>query len=140
MLIDPDAELRRILLAEIGQITSFPAVGASIEDCAVPETLSGAVPLCRPSKTKVVRAALPAGMELITLPIRSPNAWLNPWLPAPAASLVGDQLSVASSQLFVVASRCSWIAWPGCIGMVRGMASKPGTKLKVRSFGMGLKP
>jgi GntR family transcriptional regulator len=89
VLIDPDAELRQILLAEIGQITSVPVVGASIEDCALPETLAAAIPLCRPSKTKVVRAALPAGVELITLPIRSPNAWLNPWLPAPAASLIG---------------------------------------------------
>jgi GntR family transcriptional regulator len=89
VLIDPDDELRRILLAEIGQITKFPATGASIEDCALPETLAGAVPLCRPSKTKAVRAVLPAGVELITLPIRSPNAWLNPWLPAPEASLIG---------------------------------------------------
>lgn len=89
VLIDPDTELRRILLAEIGQMTSFPARGASIEDCQVPETLAGAIPLCRPSKTKAVRAALPAGVELITLPIRSPNAWLNPWLPAPASVLIG---------------------------------------------------
>jgi GntR family transcriptional regulator len=89
LLIDPDAEVRRILLAEIGQMTSFPAMGASIEDCARPETLVAAVPLCRPSKTKMVRAALPAGVELITLPIRSPNAWLNPWLPAPRATLIG---------------------------------------------------
>jgi hypothetical protein len=89
VLIDPDAELRKILLAEISKITRFPATGASIEDCELPETLAGAVPLCRPSKTKLVRAALPAGVELITLPIRSPNAWLNPWLPAPAASLIG---------------------------------------------------
>jgi DNA-binding transcriptional regulator YhcF (GntR family) len=88
VLIDPDVELRRILLAEIGQITKFPVVGASIEDCGFPETLSAAIPLCRPSKTKLVRAALPAGVELITLPIRSPNAWLNPWLPAPKASLI----------------------------------------------------
>jgi GntR family transcriptional regulator len=77
------------LLAEIAQITKFPATGASIEDCALPETLAGAVPLCRPSKTKVVRAVLPAGVELITLPIRSPNAWLNPWLPAPSSALIG---------------------------------------------------
>jgi DNA-binding transcriptional regulator YhcF (GntR family) len=89
VLIDPDVELRRILLAEIGQITSFPVVGASIEDCALSGRLAAAIPLCRPSKTKLVRAALPAGVELITLPIRSPNAWLNPWLPAPAASLIG---------------------------------------------------
>ena len=89
VVIDPDEELRRILLAEIGELTKFPAMGASIEDCAGGEMLVGAIPLCRPSKTKMVRATLPAGVELITLPIRSANAWLTPWLPAPAASLVG---------------------------------------------------
>jgi DNA-binding transcriptional regulator YhcF (GntR family) len=89
VLIDPDAELRRILLTEIGQITNFTVTGASIEDCRLPETLAAAIPLCRPSKTKLVRAALPAGVELITLPIRSANVWLNPWLPAPKASLIG---------------------------------------------------
>ena len=89
LLIDPDAELRQILLTEIRKITSFPAKGASMEDCVLTETLVGAVPLCRPSKTKLVRAALPAGVELITLPIRSPNSGLVPWVPAPAASLIG---------------------------------------------------
>ena len=89
VLIDPDVEVRRILLAEIVKMTSLPVVGASLEDCARPETLVAAIPLCRPSKTKLVRAVLPTGVELITLPIRSPNAWLNPWLPAPKASLIG---------------------------------------------------
>lgn len=89
LLIDPDEEVRRILLVEIGELLKFPAVGASIEDCARAETLVGAILLCRPSKTKMVRAALPAGVELITLPIRSANAWLNPWLPAPKGLLVG---------------------------------------------------
>ena len=89
VVIENDEELRRILLAEIGELTGFPVVGASIEDCARVETLVGAIPLCRPSKTKMVREALPAGVELITLPIRSANAWLNPWLPAPQGLLVG---------------------------------------------------
>jgi hypothetical protein len=89
VLIDPDVELRRILLAEIGQITNFPVVGVSIEDCGFPETLVAAIPLCRPSKTKLVRAALPAGVELVTLPIRSPNELLSSWLPAPVESMIG---------------------------------------------------
>jgi DNA-binding transcriptional regulator YhcF (GntR family) len=89
VVIDPDAEMRRILLTEIGELSKFPVMGASIEDCAKAETLAGAIPLCRPSKTKMVRAVLPAGVELMTLPIRSANAWLNPWLPAPQGLLVG---------------------------------------------------
>jgi DNA-binding transcriptional regulator YhcF (GntR family) len=89
LLIDPDSELRQILLTEIREATTFPARGVSLEDCASPETLAGAIPLCRPSKTRLVRAALPSGIELITLPIRSANAWLTPWLPAPAGHLIG---------------------------------------------------
>lgn len=89
VLIDPDPELRRILLTELEQITPFPIVGASVEDCILPDTLTAAIPLCRPSKTKIVRAALPMGIELVTLPIRSPKVGLEPWLPTPADSLVG---------------------------------------------------
>ncbi len=89
VVIEPDVEVRRILLAEIGELSKFRAVGASIEDCAKPEMLGGGIPVCRPSKAKAVREVLPAGVELITLPIRSANAWLNPWLPAPKGLLVG---------------------------------------------------
>jgi DNA-binding transcriptional regulator YhcF (GntR family) len=89
MLIDPDPELCRILLAEIRQLTTFPACTGSLEDCADPEILRGAIPLCRPSKTKAVRAALPSGIELVTLQIRSANAWLDPRLPALKGQLVG---------------------------------------------------
>jgi GntR family transcriptional regulator len=62
---------------------------AAPEECGKPATLTGAIPLCRPSKAKLVRAALPRGVELVTLPIRSATAWLGPWLPAPAGHLVG---------------------------------------------------
>jgi len=89
LLIDPDPELRRILLTEIRQATSFPVVEASPEECARPERLLGAVPVCRPSKTALVRGLLPAGIELMTLQIRSANAWLSPWLPAPQGHLIG---------------------------------------------------
>lgn len=89
LLIDPDPTLREILLTEIREVTTFPAVGVSLEECARDETLAGAIPLCRPSKTKLVRAALPSGVELITLPIRSANAWLTPWLPPPPGHLIG---------------------------------------------------
>ncbi len=89
LLIDPDAELRQILLAEIAALTSWPVTGIAVEACARPEILAGAVPLCRPSKTKLVRAALPSGIELITLPIRSANTWLPPYLPGLAGKLTG---------------------------------------------------
>jgi GntR family transcriptional regulator len=88
VLIDPDPGLRRILLAELRQTTTWPVVEASPDDNRR-EMLTAAIPLCRPSKAKLVRAALPKGVELVTLPIRSPTGWLSPWLPAPKGHLVG---------------------------------------------------
>jgi DNA-binding transcriptional regulator YhcF (GntR family) len=89
LLIDPDPELSRILLTEIKEATTFPVKGISIEDAAIPENLIRAIPLCRPSKTKSIRAILPYGIELITLQIRSANGWLTPWLPVPQGHLFG---------------------------------------------------
>jgi len=88
VLIDPDPGLRRIVLAELRQLTGWTVAEASPQDCARRETLAGAIPLCRPSQAKLVRAALPRGVELVTLPIRSPTGWLSPWLPAPQGHLV----------------------------------------------------
>jgi len=88
LLIDPDPELRQILLTEIREATTFPVKDISLEDLNA-EALAGAIPLCRPSKTRLIRAALPSGIELLTLPIRSANAWLTPWLPVPPGHLIG---------------------------------------------------
>jgi DNA-binding transcriptional regulator YhcF (GntR family) len=89
VLIDPDAELRQILLTELRRATTWEVREASPEECKDREVLAAAIPLCRPSQAKAVRDALPKGVELVTLPIRSPNMWLNPWLPAPSGHLVG---------------------------------------------------
>jgi GntR family transcriptional regulator len=88
VLIDSDAEVREILLTELGQATSWEVREATPDSCKNRETLTAAISLCRPSQAKVVREALPKGVELVTLPIRSPNAWLSPWLPAPTGHLV----------------------------------------------------
>ncbi len=89
LLIDPDPDAREILLAEIRRLTKWPAAGISLEEAARPEALLAAIPLCRPSKTHAVRALLPAGIELITLQIRSANKWLDPELPALKGKLIG---------------------------------------------------
>ena len=104
LLIESDVELRRILLTEIRAMTACPVEGVSLGDCAEPAILTAAIPLCRPTKVKVTRTALPAGVELVTLQIRSANAWLGPWLP----SLKGKLVGVAS-------------AWPEFITTARTM-------------------
>jgi DNA-binding transcriptional regulator YhcF (GntR family) len=89
LLIDPDPDAREILLTEIAQATAWPASAIPFEEAEKPEALLAAIPLCRPSQAKLVRAILPAGIELITLPIRSANKWLDPELPSLKGKLIG---------------------------------------------------
>jgi len=89
VLIDPDPEAREILLTEIRSLTTWPATAITIAEAANPEATLAAIPLSRPSKTKMVRAALPAGLELIPLQIRSANRWLDPELPSLKNKMIG---------------------------------------------------
>jgi len=89
LLIDPDPDAREVLLTEIQKMTEWPALGVSVEELTQPEALLGAVPLCWPTQAEIVRKALPAGIELVTLPIRSANKWLDPELPSLRAKLIG---------------------------------------------------
>ncbi len=87
LLVDPDPELRQILLTELRGVTEREVRDCSIEDCTT-ETLGGAVVCCRPSQEGAVRTAVPAGIELVVLPITSANQWLLPWMPAPKGLLI----------------------------------------------------
>ena len=89
LLIDSDPDAREILLTEIRQLTDWPASAISVEDATKPDALLGAVSLCRTGEDKDVRAALPAGVELVTLQIRSANQWLHPELPSLTGKLIG---------------------------------------------------
>ncbi|NYF79211.1 GntR family transcriptional regulator [Granulicella arctica] len=93
LLLEPDAALRRIVIAEIeqatGQLGSMPVSGCALDDPGLAEALSGALVLALPSKAQAVRAALPAGVEVMTLEICSLTSALAALLPAPTDSLVG---------------------------------------------------
>jgi GntR family transcriptional regulator len=117
LVIDPDAEVRKILVAEVAAATGLAVAEASLEDCAKAGIFAGAVPLCRPSKTAAVRALVPTGIELVTLQIRSANTWLAPWLPAPQGHLIG------------VASR-----WPEFLATARTMLTAAGLPMDAMVF------
>jgi DNA-binding transcriptional regulator YhcF (GntR family) len=104
LLIEPDQELRRIVQLEIERALSFPVQTCALADVAKPLALDGAIPIVLPSKERIVRQALPAGVELLTLGVRSVPTSLSEWLPAPTGALVA------------IASR-----WPDFLKLARTM-------------------
>ena len=89
LLIEPDEELRRIVAAEMQQAVTLPVRSCSLNDGHLLEALEGAIPAVLPSKARIVRQALPAEAELLTLRVRSVPSSLTGWLPAPSGALVG---------------------------------------------------
>lgn len=88
LLVDSDDEARRILLTELRAATTRNVCESSLVDCCDPQRIAGAIVCCRPSQEKAVRATVPAGIEVVTLPITSAVQWLVPWLPAPQKLLI----------------------------------------------------
>lgn len=109
LLIEPEEELRDIVIAEMRRVLKFPVTGCGMEGCRSREKLAAAIPVVLPSKAERVRRALPAGSECVSLRVRSVPKSLAPWLPAPADMLIG------------VASR-----WPGFLKSARTMLAATG--------------
>jgi DNA-binding transcriptional regulator YhcF (GntR family) len=70
LVIEPDAELRRILMAEIREATGFRVAGASLEECEA-SLLSTAAPVALYNHAESVRAALPVDTNCLLLHTRS---------------------------------------------------------------------
>jgi GntR family transcriptional regulator len=71
LVIEPDDELRRILIAEIREATAFPVAGASPEECADQRVVAGAVPVALYGQAERVRDLLPPGSTCLFLHSRS---------------------------------------------------------------------
>jgi GntR family transcriptional regulator len=71
LVIDPDPDLREILIAEIKEATGFRVEGASVEDCANRSILIGAVPVALYGQAELVTAALPPKMACLLVHTRS---------------------------------------------------------------------
>ncbi len=93
LVIEPDPELRRIVMLEMEGNLALPVTGSEPARCASPEMLERSIPVVLPSKAEAVRKLLPAGTELIVLEVHpaSPElqAKLERYLPEHAADLVG---------------------------------------------------
>lgn len=91
LVIEPDPELRRIVIHEMQQALSLPVEGCGPAECG--NCVDGAIPAVLPSKAAHVRTLLPAGTELSVLQVRpvSPEleAHLKRYLPEHARDLIG---------------------------------------------------
>jgi DNA-binding transcriptional regulator YhcF (GntR family) len=89
LLIEPDEELRRIVMIEMELAVSLPVHGCAPDDCEQASVLDGAMPVVLPSKAAAVRKLLPVGSELTVLQVHPVAPALGEYLPAPAGVLVG---------------------------------------------------
>jgi DNA-binding transcriptional regulator YhcF (GntR family) len=89
LLIEPDEELRRIVVTEMQQAVALPVRSCGPQELRLPGATEGAIATVLPSKASAVRQALPAGADLLILQVRSVPSSLAAWLPAPSGALVG---------------------------------------------------
>ncbi len=93
LVIEPDPELRRIVITEMEQALSLPVRGCSPEDCSKPGLLEGSMAAVLPSKAAAVRKLLPPGNELTTLQVHPVTtelqSYLQRYMPAHSTDLVG---------------------------------------------------
>ena len=107
LLIEPDEELRKILLSEIGTVVKIPVRASGLEQ--ISRSPEGAVAVVLMNRAAAVREKLAPGTELCELQIRSVPASLAAYLPAPSGALVG------------VASR-----WPEFLKVARAVLNAAG--------------
>ena len=91
LLLEPEPELQRIVLAELAAAVPIPAAAVvwPVAGAAAPAIPAGTLAVVRPSKAAEIRDSLPSGAALHVLRINAVPQWLSLWLPAPATALVG---------------------------------------------------
>ncbi len=93
LVIDPEPELRRILIHEMQQALSLPIDGCEPDECAKAGLIDGAMLVTVPSKAALVRDLLPTGRELTILQVHPVSlellTHLQRYMPDHAGELVG---------------------------------------------------
>ena len=93
LVIEPDPELRRIVIHEMSLALALPISGCAPDECSDAEMVHGSMPVVLPSKAAAVRKLLPAGTELTTLQVHpvAPELqnYLKRYLPEHGSDLIG---------------------------------------------------
>src|SRR6266568_2206824 len=69
LLIEPDPELRLIVICEMERALALPVIGCGPEECHKAGVLDGCMAVVLPSKSTAVRKLLPPAKELTTLQV-----------------------------------------------------------------------
>lgn len=96
LLIEPDAELARIVREELEPALTLPLTVCPPEDLSAPGMLEGSIALSLPSKAAAVRRLLPAGMELVILQVHPVAPQLETYLRRYLPEHLGDLVGIAS--------------------------------------------
>jgi GntR family transcriptional regulator len=88
LVVDPDPELRRIIINEITECTGAKTTGSEVAECSDLNLLAGAIPVALPAQAEKVRAALPAHADLLVLPTRSVPESLQGQTPPASDSII----------------------------------------------------
>lgn len=93
LVIEPDAELRRIVTVEMELALALPVTGCTPARCAASEHLDRSIAVVLPSKAAAVRKLLPAGTGLTVLEVHPVSlallSKLQRYLPEHSSDLVG---------------------------------------------------
>ena len=109
VLIEPDQDLRSILLFEMNRAVKMPSVGSHLGDPNLPQLLQNAMPVVLPGSARSVSRSLNKNSDLLILQMSSVPMTLARWLPAPKNLL----LAIASS-------------WPGFLKLARTLLTASG--------------
>jgi DNA-binding transcriptional regulator YhcF (GntR family) len=110
LVIEPDVELRRILLAEIREATSFPVLGAGLDACKDTSMLAGAAPVSMYGRADELKKALP--LDVSCLLLRSGSA----------AELEKLQINLPFGLAVAVVSRWpDFLRWARAVLLARGL-------------------
>lgn len=105
LIVEPDPELRQILVFEMQQALRLPVSACAPDGFLTPEAIAGAIPVARPSKAEAVRKLLPAQTELTILEIRPIPPAIRKYLPQAGEGLIGiasrwpDFLRIANTMM-----------------------------------------
>jgi DNA-binding transcriptional regulator YhcF (GntR family) len=110
LFIEPDEELRRIVVAEIEEATGARVIGAAPSECADVELLTGAAPVSLYGQAEVARSALRSDADLITIRSRS--------VPE---SLAGEKQPPGDALIAVVSRWPEFLRWSYMILVAAGL-------------------